>query len=135
MKNGIVLDTESFAEEMAKVALQIPSIKNFLMDEIAPIAIRKVKKYTPVGRYPKGSGKVGGTLRRSWKIERSAKRGSIILKNNVKYAMPVENGHRTRNGGFVAGRFMLKKTMSELEKELPPIMSKFVKDIFNSLYG
>lgn len=34
--------------------------------ELAARLLRKVVKRTPVGEYPEGSGKVGGTLRRGW---------------------------------------------------------------------
>lgn len=34
--------------------------------ELAARLLRKVMKRTPVGKYPAGSGKVGGTLRRGW---------------------------------------------------------------------
>lgn len=34
--------------------------------ELAARLLAKVIKRTPVGQYPEGSGKVGGTLRRGW---------------------------------------------------------------------
>ena len=34
--------------------------------ELAARLLAKVIKRTPVGQYPSGSGKVGGTLRRGW---------------------------------------------------------------------
>lgn len=45
-------NTDAFLEECAK--------------ELAARLLRKVIKRTPVGQYPEGSGKTGGTLRRGW---------------------------------------------------------------------
>ena len=40
--------------------------------ELAARLLSKVIKRTPVGQYPSGSGKVGGTLRRGWTAGKSA---------------------------------------------------------------
>ena len=40
--------------------------------ELAARLLRLVVKRTPVGEYPKGSGKKGGTLRRGWTGEKRA---------------------------------------------------------------
>ena len=97
--------------------------------ELAARLLRKVIKRTPVGQYPKGSGKVGGTLRRGWtggqssnvaeyaqslKVHHYGGTYVIEITNPVHYAPYVEFGHRTRGGnGWVEGKFML--TISEQE--------------------
>ena len=107
--------------------------------ELAARLLAKVIKRTPVGQYPKKSGKVGGTLRRGWTSEKSREAelnavfgGSntsavkyaqslpiavsgdtyiVTIINPVEYASFVEFGHRTRGGkGWVKGRFMLTKS-------------------------
>ena len=90
--------------------------------ELAARLLAKVIKRTPVGKYPKGSGKMGGTLRRGWtaKTESEAASGGnsdaksyanalpitksgnayeIEIINPVRYASYVEYGHR-RDGGI-----------------------------------
>lgn len=108
--------------------------------ELAARLLAKVIKRTPVGQYPAGSGKVGGTLRRGWTAGKTQsatkyaqslpvyKNGdtyTIVVKNHVEYATYVEYGHRTRNGcGWVEGRFMLTKSEMEIEGQMPKIIEK-----------
>lgn len=92
--------------------------------------LRKVKLKTPVAE------EHGGTLRRSWKIK-PEEEFSISICNESEYAPHVEFGHRTRlgKGGnsknpnykykpktdgikFVEGRYMLTKSVEEIEKEI-----------------
>lgn len=66
-----------------------------------------------------------GYLRRSWGIEEAHYR--VTIGNNVKYALPVEEGHRTRSGGFVEGKHMLKTTMEEIETEIDKEFDNMIK--------
>lgn len=99
--------------------------------ELAARMFRKVKKRTPVGAYPKKSGKKGGTLRRNWAVGNVVKSGdaySIDVFNPVHYAPYVEFGHRTRNRrGWVDGRFMLTISEQELQKDAPRILMNKLK--------
>lgn len=118
--------------------------------ELAARLLSLVIPATPVGKYPKSSGKKGGTLRRGWGAENEAKAreyayslpvsksGSIYMIeiiNPVKYASYVEYGHRTRSGGWVAGKYMLTASEKELEKAAPAILEKLLekklKEVFH----
>lgn len=106
---------------------------------------------TPVGEYPKSTGKKGGTLHRGWtaKTEQEAVEGSgdgrsktaayvnalpvfkrgrtfyIEVINPVQYASYVEFGHRTRGGkGWVPGRYFLTMAESKLESRAPSVIEK-----------
>ena len=101
--------------------------------ELAARLLAKVIKRTPVGQYPAGSGKTGGTLRRGWTADRNnsmkvTKRGSdyvIEIINPVEYASYVEFGHRTRNHkGWVEGHFMLTISEDEIRRSAPSILEK-----------
>lgn len=64
-------------------------IKEFLL-QMAFRAERKIKKRTPVGVYPEGSGKTGGNLRRNWQVGSIEKHGDsyvVEIFNNVEYAL------------------------------------------------
>lgn len=118
--------------------------------ELAARLLAKVIKRTPVGEYPEGSGKTGGTLRRGWTAgERSNatayadslavnKVGTdyvIEIINPVEYASYVEFGHRTRNHkGWVEGQFMLTISEEEIRKSAPRILEKkletYLKECF-----
>lgn len=123
--------------------------------ELAARLLAKVIKRTPVGKYPKSSGKKGGTLRRGWtsKTHEEAVGGSgkssvaagkayadslkinhfgntlvIEIVNPVKYASYVEYGHRTANHkGWVQGRFMLTTSEQELENITLKVLESKIK--------
>lgn len=77
-----------------------------------------LKKATPVDT---------GTLRRNWEVEGPTYRGrawEIKFFNDTEYASYVENGHRTRGGNsWVDGQFFMKKSMNQLESQLPDLIS------------
>ncbi|MBB6218662.1 hypothetical protein HNQ80_004836 [Anaerosolibacter carboniphilus] len=102
-------------------------IQEFLL-EMAFRAERKIKKRTPVGVYPEGSGRTGGNLRRNWKVGKVERHGNayvVEIYNPVEYSGYVEYGHRTRNHkGWVEGRFMMTISMQEIEKELPKYLER-----------
>ena len=111
--------------------------------ELAARLLAKVIKRTPVGQYPQGSGKKGGTLRRGWtagknqavnayanslKVNHFGDTYVIEIINPVEYASYVEFGHRTRNrDGWVEGKFMLTISEQELESDAPRVLENKLK--------
>jgi len=123
-------DPDAFVESCAK--------------ELAARLLAMVIKRTPVGQYPKGTGKKGGTLRRGWigsKGQSSAKGYAealtihkngdtyvIEIINPVEYASYVEYGHRTANHkGWVKGQFMMTISEQELQKIAPRVLENKIK--------
>ena len=119
-----------------------------LTNEAAMRLFEKVRVRTPVGVYPADSGKTGGTLRRGWnvkniKLEKMAGGYQVRIINPVEYASYVEYGHRQTPGrfvpaigkrlkkGWVEGKFMLTKSEMELEQELPGIIERKLKKLFD----
>lgn len=115
--------------------------------ELAARLLRLVIKRTPVGQYPKGSGKQGGTLRRGWTgskgqpsaagyvdslaIHHTGDTYVIEITNPVEYASYVEYGHRTANHeGWVTGRFMMTISEQELERIAPKVLENKIKKYF-----
>lgn len=116
--------------------------------ELAARLLAKVIKRTPVGEYPKGSGKKGGTLRRGWTSQKGSgseglnTRGAaqfvdtlkvnhygdtyvIEIVNPVEYASYVEYGHRTANHkGWVKGYFMMTISEQEVQEISPKVLEK-----------
>ena len=129
---------------------QIDSFMESCAKELAARLLAKVIKRTPVGQYPEGSGKVGGTLRRGWTSGNSSnaknyansmrvsKVGNdyvIEIINPVEYASYVEFGHRTRDHkGWVEGQFMLTISENEIRNSAPKILenklNKWLKECF-----
>lgn len=111
--------------------------------ELAARLLRMVVKRTPVGEYPKSSGKKGGTLMRGWTGEKRSSAQNyadsltvhhfgdtyvIEIVNPVEYASYVEYGHRTANHkGWVKGRFMMTISEQELEKIAPKVLENKIK--------
>lgn len=130
-------DPEDFVEACAK--------------ELAARLLALVVKRTPVGQYPKNSGKTGGTLRRGWTSQkglgsdglktRSASQFVDTLKvhhfgdtyvieivNPVEYASYVEYGHRTADhSGWVKGQFMMTISERELQRIAPKVLENRIK--------
>ena len=96
---------------------------------------------TPVGKYPKATGKKGGTLRRGWgaktgsaaaayaeslTVTKSGSTYTVEIVNPVEYASYVEFGHRTVDGGWVEGRYMLTVSEEKLKQIAPAVLEKMV---------
>lgn len=120
--------------------------------ELASRLLAKVIKRTPVGQYPKSSGKTGGTLRHGWTTSqagsgsegfrsRNARQfvnslpvhhfnGYIIIEiiNPVKYASYVEFGHRTADhADWIPGKFMMTIAEQELSEIAPRVLKARIK--------
>ena len=134
---------------------QVQEFINGIAKELAARLLAKVIKRTPVGQYPKSTGKKGGTLRRGWTAQQNGNGGGsdaqsyasslqvnhigntyvIEIVNPVEYASYVEFGHRTRDGeGWVEGRFMLTISEEELEADAPKIIENRLKVILGGLF-
>ena len=115
--------------------------------ELAARLLALVIPRTPVGQYPKSSGKKGGTLRRGWTsktqadaasrggsndakayaealpVRKSGNAYTIEVINPVEYASYVEFGHRTRGGdGWVPGQYFLTLSEQDLERLAPGVI-------------
>ena len=102
--------TNNFDEEASK-----------RLNNISQKLIAKVKLKTPVGKVK------GGTLRRSWRVKKDGDLARIVY-NNVHYGPHVEYGHRTRGGtSFIDGRYMLTKSVEEIESELDNQLSILIE--------
>lgn len=137
---------------------QVQEFIESVAKELAARLLAKVIKRTPVGQYPKSTGKKGGTLRRGWTVETEANAASggnvnardyaqsltitnnggvyvIEIVNPVHYASYVEFGHRTQNGkGWVEGRFMLTISEEELEADAPKVIERKLKIILGEVF-
>lgn len=130
---------EKFAEQLNNLEQsQLDQFSESAIKELAARLLRKVKLRTPVGQYPKSTGKKGGTLRREWTVGEVVKTDggyTIEIINPTEYASYVEFGHRTRDHqGWVEGRFMMTISEQELEANAPRILenklNKFLGELF-----
>ena len=95
---------------------------NKTLNKISQKLVAKVKLKTPVDT---------GVLRRSWRVKNEGQLARIVY-NNVHYAPHIEYGHRTRGGkSFVDGRYMLTKSVKEIEDTLTSEFSIMIENLFN----
>ena len=135
---------KDFQQKLEK--LNQGEVDAFLEDctkELAARLLRMVVKRTPVGQYPKSSGKKGGTLRRGWTGNQRQAAGSYVdnltirhegsnyiieIVNPVEYASYVEYGHRTADHkGWVDGRFMMTISENDLKTIAPKVLENKLK--------
>jgi hypothetical protein len=132
-------------EELQKELESLESPEAFIegcAKELAARLLAKVIKRTPVGQYPSGTGKVGGTLRRGWTggqkggasyaaslpITHVGNTYVVEITNPVEYASYVEFGHQTANHkGWVEGKFMMTESEQELEQITPAVLEAKIK--------
>lgn len=99
---------------------------------VAQLAIRKVKKMTPVDT---------GDLRNNWKFQvvKKGKDYIIVIYNQLEYASFVEKGHRIviagKTVGWVEGRFMLKLTEEEMIRIAPRMWQREVEKEMGRIFG
>ena len=141
-------------KELQKSFKQLEDPNQFLEScakELASRLLAKVIKRTPVGQYPKGSGMVGGTLRRGWtsgkrnsassyadELPITYKDGNYIIEiiNPTEYASYVEFGHRTVNHkGWVRGQFMMTISEKELQEIAPELLEKRLHDYLKGCFA
>ena len=103
--------TNNFDEEASK-----------RLNNISQKLVAKVKLKTPVD---------SGVLRRSWRVKNEGQLARIIY-TNTRYAPMVEFGHRTRGGkSFVDGRYMLTKSVKEIESDIEKEFSIMIDNLWN----
>lgn len=117
--------------------------------EIAARLKAKVRRRTPVGKYPEESGKTGGTLRKNWRVGEIKRVGDtyyVEVVNPTEYASYVEFGHRQEPGryvpaigkklkkGWVKGEFMLKISADEVREITPQIIEKKINSYLGGMF-
>lgn len=144
MGNAVKINLEGFKElekSLTKIQKDVDDFIVSLSKEIAARLLAKVIRRTLPGKYPKNSGKKGGTLRRGWTAGKNIddfiegvqvnKRGGIyevVIKNSVEYASYVEFGHMKRNHkGWVPGKFILTVSEEEIKGDLERIIQNKLK--------
>ncbi len=143
-------DLKKFAKQLEQIREEREQLCIEVEKALAARLLAKVIPRTPTGNYPPGSGKVGGTLKRSWQVTDIIKKGDIYeisIFNPVEYAPYVEYGHRQEVGRFVPaigkrlknawvpGRFMLTISEQELQRDAARIIDRKVTEFLMKRLG
>ena len=150
---------QKLRDNLAK--LQSTDLDKFCRDtskELAARLLSLVIPATPVGKYPKASGKKGGTLRRGWtartELEAASRGGNsnaqayaqampiskqgttyvVEVINPVHYASYVEFGHRTP-GGWAEGQYFLTISEQQLRGRAPAIIEDKLKKLLRGAFN
>lgn len=119
-------------QQVVELTKRTDAVHLRVANRIGLLAIRKVKKMTPVDT---------GDLRNHWKhqVVKNGDSYIITIYNDLEYASFVENGHRIVIGGqtvgWVEGKFMLKLTMDEMERLAPNMWKKEIEKEMRGLFG
>lgn len=93
---------------------------NRIINVVGLKLLKKVKLKTPVDT---------GALRRSWQGTKGNL--SFTVSNNTEYGPYVEYGHRVgKTNKVVDGRYMLTKSVKEIEKELENGLETMIENLW-----
>lgn len=121
--------------DLLEKAIRDNVIGDFITEFLLELAYRldaKVKPRTPVDKE---------LLRRNWTVGEVQKLPGKLYRieyfNNTEYASFVENGHRTGadRTGWVEGRFMLKISEEEIEREMQRFLDKKLEKALQDYFG
>ncbi|MDN2613003.1 HK97 gp10 family phage protein [Apilactobacillus sp. EABW-1NA] len=99
------------------------------LNDISTFAFNTIVKTTPVKT---------GTLRRAWSksgVTYTSRQLSVKISNDQDYASFVENGHRTRSGSWVNGRFMNKNALDDANDKINNDLKGFFDKNLRELMG
>lgn len=162
-KNVNVSDLEAFRDRLLELDKRADFAEK-VTKRLAARLLRKVILATPVSTTKNSKGKAvrtGGTLRRGWtanteaeaangeglmgdmegwlstaRVKREGDTYTITISNPVHYAPYVEYGHRTVNGGWVEGQFMMTIAAFEIDQSAERIikreLTKYLKEVLNA---
>ena len=132
MSSFEVRGLDEYTNKMIKrLTSEYPHIaENFLKKQIN-VCKNEVESITPVAKKPKKY-KRSKHLRDTWKTTVKVSKGKniAILRNSSPHAHLIENGHLTKNGGWIEGKHMLTKTMTKRQ----PLIDKAIENLIDEVF-
>ncbi|QAT48586.1 HK97 gp10 family phage protein [Caproiciproducens sp. NJN-50] len=132
-----VIGFQQYMEQLKQLGADLDDSAQRVLSQMNAKAMAETIKQTPVGKYPKGSGKVGGTLRKGWINGGTHKVGNgheSKYHNSVYYSLYVNNGHRivSKKGettGWVDGIRMLEYGQNSAQESAQSIFNKEIQRV------
>lgn len=110
---------DNLLKDLDKIQRELPHESRKFLNNLGNRVKAKAKVKVPVDT---------GELRASIKTK-TINENEVKIYSNKEYAPHMEYGHRTRNGGFVEGKYFLKNSIDEVKMDLPLLGKKFVKEV------
>lgn len=130
------MNFEQYRKQLQQLGADLDECALHVVNQMTNVGMTTTVKNTPVGQYPPGSGKVGGTLRRGWAKDSAHRVGNGVESryyNNVYYGMYVNNGHRIVSKGvttgFVKGKRMLEQGIDAAKRQSGAIFNEEIKRV------
>lgn len=115
---------EQRMKDLQKRAAKIEQMKLEIANKIADEYLQEVIANTPDSDT--------NELKNHWKTQ-VLKHGTgykIIITNDLEYASQVNNGHRTTDGGYIPGKYMIDITQAEIEEKLSKYYGQMLEELF-----
>lgn len=134
MSSFDVSGLDSYTNKMVKRLTQdSPDImESFLTKQITGCKNEAVSR-TPRASKKNKNYKKSKHMQDNWKTSVKVRKGNAnaTLSNKSPHAHLIENGHLTKNGGWVEGKHMLQNTMTSRQPRIDSAIEKLVDEIFD----
>ena len=100
-------DLNALLNELKSGLHKLETNKQIALNNVGKELIKDIKALTPVDT---------GKLRNSYKL--SVNKDEVEVTTDVEYAIYVNDGHSTKSGSYVEGKYMFDKSMNEAVKNL-----------------
>lgn len=100
-------DLNALLNELKSGLHELENNKQIALNNIGKELIKDIKALTPTDT---------GKLKKSYKL--SVSKDEVEVTTDVEYAPFVNDGHSTKSGSYVEGKYMFDKSMNEAVKNL-----------------
>lgn len=131
------LNFDEYRAKLVELEADLKESAQKVLSQMNAVGMNVTIKNTPVGQYPKSSGKQGGTLRHGWHEGGTKRVGNGFESkyyNNTYYAGYVNDGHRIVNRrhetvGYVEGVRMLEQGQNVAKQSADAIFNAEIQRV------
>ena len=129
----MVTDFRELRNFQKKLEVAEQEIEKIMVETVKDVAEEFLKEV--IRRTPKSDTDL---LKRSWKCDMNVKKEgntyTVEIVNESEIASFIEYGHKTANGGWVEGKFMMTITEDEVKRKLPAIAQKRIDEYLKGVF-
>lgn len=117
-----------FIDALGEMEEDFKKASKKLLEETGDLTVAEAQARTPVGVGTPNPGNLRRRMTRS-DVEETDHDISVEVGNDAEYARYVEEGHKTRNGGLVKGRHMLRDGVTIAKKHFEDESDKLFSEV------